>query len=321
VKVDEPVGSADGSRLDGHYFSFKTGGDPAQVVDRFEARTSGNRVTYYRNGPVGSKSKVNSATANPMESYEIRGNQLIGPVKATVDPQGDIVYSHGYTSRKEGFSPPRVVKGTVVTGASSGSAFQSQFEYKLNTAKMNWQDHEAAAVAWGGHLASISSKAENDHVTKPMQDAVVPVVDHIAYTVIESTGDQMADACEARGMAVIETIEECNAAAEALGLFDPTPPGWDTSASKGIGSPRHRPYGCVWNRYGNRYGRLQLNLNKHARQRGTAPDNTVKQICGTGHVGSVSAMSRLTGLFSAMYQNFVDPLDRVFGSELILQQL
>ena len=57
--------------LDGHYFSFRTGGNPNEVVDRFEARTSemGARVTYYRNGPVGSKSAINSATANPMESY------------------------------------------------------------------------------------------------------------------------------------------------------------------------------------------------------------------------------------------------------------
>ena len=30
--------------FDGHYFSFKTGGDPAHVVDRFEARIQGDRV-------------------------------------------------------------------------------------------------------------------------------------------------------------------------------------------------------------------------------------------------------------------------------------
>ena len=58
-----------------------------------------------------------------------------------------------------------------------------------------------------------------------------------------------------------------DAAAEALGLSN-------TTVQNGIDSPRFRPYGCVWNR-----GRLQLNLNSGARQRGTAPDNTVKQIC------------------------------------------
>lgn len=97
-KID---GSGDG-RLDGHYFSFRTGGNPSEVVDRFEARQKGeNRVTYYRNGQVGCKSRVNSATAHAMESYEIRGNQLHGPVSATIQPNGDIQYSHGYTSRKE----------------------------------------------------------------------------------------------------------------------------------------------------------------------------------------------------------------------------
>ena len=103
-------------RLDGHYFTFRTGGDPGQVVERFEARTCGNRVTYYRNGPVGSRAKVNSATANSMESYEIRGNQLIGTTVravATVDPQGDILHSYGHTSRKEAFGPARVVENRV----------------------------------------------------------------------------------------------------------------------------------------------------------------------------------------------------------------
>ena len=92
----------DQPQLPGHYFSFKTGGNPNEVVDRFEARAQdSNRVTYYRNGPVGSKSRVNSATANPMESYSVSGNKLIGPVTGTIKPNGDIEYSHGYTSRKE----------------------------------------------------------------------------------------------------------------------------------------------------------------------------------------------------------------------------
>jgi len=66
-------------QLDGHYFSFRTGGDPNAVVDRFEARQTGNRVTYYRNGHVGTTSKVKSSTASAMESYDIRGNKLHGP--------------------------------------------------------------------------------------------------------------------------------------------------------------------------------------------------------------------------------------------------
>ena len=95
--------------LDGHYFSFKTGGNPSDVVDRFEARQVGDRVTYYRNGPVGSRERVDSASANAMEAYEIRGNQLHGPVSATIQANGDICYNHGYTSRKE-VSPPQSLK-------------------------------------------------------------------------------------------------------------------------------------------------------------------------------------------------------------------
>ena len=38
-------GSGAALRLDGHYFSFRTGGNPGDVVDRFEARQTGDRVT------------------------------------------------------------------------------------------------------------------------------------------------------------------------------------------------------------------------------------------------------------------------------------
>ena len=66
---------------------------------------------------------------------------------------------------------------------------------------------------------------------------------------------------------MIDTTPACDAAAVALGLSD-------TTTSIGIDSPRYRPYGCVWNR-----GTLQLNLHADARLRGTAPDNSVKQVC------------------------------------------
>ena len=101
-----------GDALDGHYFSFKTDGNPADVVDRFEARVDGNRITHYRSGPVGSRSRVDSASASPMETFAILGNELHGhmlsvfPLKGTVQPNGDIIYSHGYTSRKEGGRQP-----------------------------------------------------------------------------------------------------------------------------------------------------------------------------------------------------------------------
>ena len=41
-----------------------------------------------------------------MESYEINGDKLSGPVSATIQSNGDITYSHGYKSRKENISEP-----------------------------------------------------------------------------------------------------------------------------------------------------------------------------------------------------------------------
>ena len=90
--------------LDGHYYSFRTGSETErgpQCVDRFEARVAGNRVTFYRNGRVGCMAPVQSASARPMESFEIRGQELHGPVRGTLSADGAILWSHGYTSRKE----------------------------------------------------------------------------------------------------------------------------------------------------------------------------------------------------------------------------
>ena len=121
-------------KLDGHYFSFRTGGNPHEVVDRFEVRQQGaNRVTHYRNGDVGTKTRVHSATAKPMESFEIRGNALHGPVRGTVEPNGDIVWIHGYTSRREGSS------GSIQTlyhqqggGGGGGGKLDGSGKYSLD---------------------------------------------------------------------------------------------------------------------------------------------------------------------------------------------
>ena len=80
--------------LDGHYYSFRTGSETErgpQCVDRFEARVAGNRVTFYRNGRVGCMAPVQSASARPMESFEIRGQELHGPVRGTLSAGGDIL--------------------------------------------------------------------------------------------------------------------------------------------------------------------------------------------------------------------------------------
>ena len=128
--------SGGGQTLNGHYFSFQTGGNPKDVVDRFEARVSGSRITYYRNGPVGSRGRVDSATAQPMESYEINGNQLHGPVSATVQPNGDIEYSHGYTSRKEAGGSLSVGATPSHGNPSSTSALNTE----LNNVARNTDD-------------------------------------------------------------------------------------------------------------------------------------------------------------------------------------
>ena len=95
------LASCGAAELDGLYYSFRTGGNPSDVVDRFEARQSGETVTFFRNTRVGQTSPIDTSSAHAFESYRIDGRTLRGSVTATVQPSGDIVWSHGYTSRKE----------------------------------------------------------------------------------------------------------------------------------------------------------------------------------------------------------------------------
>lgn len=148
--------------FDGHYFSFKTGGDPAHVVDRFEARIQNDMVTYYRNGPVGCTSRVDAATAHPMESYSITGNKLHGPVSATICKNGDIKYSHGYTSRKEREAGETKAEGKA-SNVSLGSTpshgnpkSTTALNTELNNVARNTNDTAMARalVAKGADLAS-----------------------------------------------------------------------------------------------------------------------------------------------------------------------
>jgi hypothetical protein len=118
----EPSPPEPSLHLDGIYFSFKTGGNPTEVVDRYEARTRGDLLTHYRNGPVGSGARVDTTTATPMESYTIKGNKLIGSVQATVEDNGDIVWSHGYTSRKGSRSEPVALESSRAPATATTTA-------------------------------------------------------------------------------------------------------------------------------------------------------------------------------------------------------
>lgn len=111
--------SGGGGGLDGAWFSFKNG-DEANVHDRFEAREAGGRLYRFTRGGA------------PLDNYAIEGAQLVGGVpsigtvvpaalfflydnlRATVAPGGDILWSHGYTSRREGAPAAERTVGAVV---------------------------------------------------------------------------------------------------------------------------------------------------------------------------------------------------------------
>merc|ERR1719160_806504 len=136
--------SAPTVKLDGHYFSFPASSGPTHVVDRYEVRQWGNTVTYFRNGPVGCTDFVDSATAKPMESYTIAGRMLHGPVTATVLANGDISYSHGYISRKEGGTSGRQSKAPSHQAARNKQ--EKSFAKKFGTELFHQTDKATAEI-------------------------------------------------------------------------------------------------------------------------------------------------------------------------------
>jgi hypothetical protein len=146
------------SSIDGDYFSFKTGGDPAAVVDRFRATRSGNTVTYSRSqGHPGPGAQPGFIAC---ESYTMSGNALVGPVSATVQPNGDIVYSHGYTSRKITGSvvaaPAALQAGSGKVALSGWSGYNARLNgvYTPNGESVNGKpvfSHATHEGVGGGH--------------------------------------------------------------------------------------------------------------------------------------------------------------------------
>ena len=47
-----------------------------------------------------------------------------------------------------------------------GGTIGQQYEYKVNKKKMTWDQHENEAKKWGGHLASITSLDEHNHIKR-----------------------------------------------------------------------------------------------------------------------------------------------------------
>ncbi|CAK0857642.1 unnamed protein product [Prorocentrum cordatum] len=130
--------------LNADYFSFEIGGDPSQIVDRFRAAQVGDKVTFFRNqkkpGPGAQPGSV------ACESYTIRGNTLSGAVSATLLPNGDITWSHGYISRPIANAAAASAAGPPAVAESSGPSVTGRggrwLEYTGDAEIIrNWRSH------------------------------------------------------------------------------------------------------------------------------------------------------------------------------------
>jgi hypothetical protein len=82
---------------------------------------------------------------------------LIGSesVTGTIADNGDIVYSHGYTSRKEAPRSPPIDSGSDLGSGFSGSGFS------FHSSPKSWHAARQDCQSRGGDLASIHSEAEH----------------------------------------------------------------------------------------------------------------------------------------------------------------
>ena len=156
-----PVGAIE---LKGTYFSFRTGGDAGAVVDRYEARQSNGKVTFYRNGAVGQKTPVQIWDDHAGEVYDISGNTLTGAVTATVQDNGDIVWSHGYTSRPDADVTLSGTYYSFKTGGDS-SAVVDRFEARQPGGTVTFYRNGQAGESYG-----VSGYTLTGAVTAAVQD-------------------------------------------------------------------------------------------------------------------------------------------------------
>jgi hypothetical protein len=97
-----------------------------------------------------------------MESYLIRGNELLGPVHATVEPSGDIIWSHGFTSRKE--RPPATsvaeldLIATAAVRSASDAAAEPVTDASTSEAELHSDSEAAATDAIGAAEVSVPFK-------------------------------------------------------------------------------------------------------------------------------------------------------------------
>ena len=94
-----------GQLHDGIYVSFKTGESEDAVVDRALFKlVDASHIALYRNGPVPQSAPLEPSTLHLSQRFDFDGHTLTlsGVVTGTLSPNGDIVWSHGYTSRYKG---------------------------------------------------------------------------------------------------------------------------------------------------------------------------------------------------------------------------
>tara|TARA_B100000424_G_scaffold225565_1_gene185771 strand:- start:15846 stop:22658 length:6813 start_codon:yes stop_codon:yes gene_type:complete len=117
---------------------------------------------YYKNGLKKHESNHNTGTNLNMARKNVTGNwgHVYGTGASLQYPRdGSIHYNSRNTNNPHGYTPV----GKVV--CNNANTFNpNNYEYKVDTRKMTWQQHEDAAKEWGGHLVCIESKEENEYI-------------------------------------------------------------------------------------------------------------------------------------------------------------
>jgi hypothetical protein len=122
------------------------------------------------------KAKKKKGMATRMAEYF--GNEGDGTAReapARAETQGDLDRSRTQLEGKlSSLASSSELVAPEVSDAPAATEIQfAGFSYKLNPEKKSWKEHEEEAKTWGGHLVSIHSKEEHDHVVKLLKESGV----------------------------------------------------------------------------------------------------------------------------------------------------
>ncbi len=133
---------------------------PTNSLDKFTLYDSKNNQLYQGDFTNKTCNNLNDYTTYRFENIDIPVDTTIKSYNISVGNDNFKLRDHEIDFRNETGNYMHEEKN------KGGGIIGEQYEYKVNKQKMTWDEHENEAKKWGGHLASITSEDEHNHLKR-----------------------------------------------------------------------------------------------------------------------------------------------------------